>query len=239
MERSKYAETQSPQKEISPSLSHYSGSPNHYTRHFIGKPWCQGWPAAMRILAWNCRGLGKPFAVRALRQLLKVNRPDVVFLSETKMCESDPYLKSNLCSENLPNYFLVNCAKNKGKRSGGLIMLWNKDVHLNILNHDNRFIDFYIVCPITNFEWYATGFYGFSNHNEKIKSCDLINSVKASHQHDNWLIFGDFNMILHEKEKMGGNPIDINLSDHFHTTIANCNLIDLGYIGDIFTWANN
>jgi len=127
----------------------------------------------------------------------------------------------------------------RAKGLGGLIMLWNKDVHLKILNHNNRFIDFYIVCPITNFEWYATSFDGFSNHNEKLKSCDLINSIKASHQHDNWLIFGDFNMILHETEKMGGNPIDINIFDNFHNTINNCNLIDLGYMGDIFTWANN
>jgi len=70
----------------------------------------------MKILAWNCKGLGKPHAVKALQQLLKVHSHDVVFLSETKICESDPNLKSKFCSSILPNYHLVNCAKNKGKR---------------------------------------------------------------------------------------------------------------------------
>jgi len=46
-------------------------------------------------------------------------------------------------------------------------------------------------------------------------------------------------MILNASEQMGGNLIDISISDYFHNTINACNLIDLGYIGDKFTWANN
>lgn len=118
-------------------------------------------------------------------------------------------------------------------------MLWNNDVILNIHNHNTRYIDCYIVCPFTHFEWYATGFYGFSIHSEKHKSCDLINTIKNRHHNDNWLIFGDFNMILNDTEKIGGNPIDLRISDMFHNTINTCNLNDMGYIGDHFTWANN
>jgi exonuclease III len=193
----------------------------------------------MKILAWNCRGLGKPHAVRALQQLLKVHSPDMVFLSETKLCESDPNLKSKLCFNILPNYLLVNCGKQNGKRSGGLAMIWKSDVNLTILDHNERYIDCYINCPSNNISWYATGFYGFSTHNEKHKSCDIINNIRSTHQHDNWLIFGDFNMIINADEKLGGNQMDTNISDLFHNTLNACNLIDLGYIGDKFTWANN
>lgn len=112
----------------------------------------------MKILAWNCRGLGKPHEVRALKQLLKVHSPDIVFLSETKLCESDLNLKTKLGSNFLPNYLLVNCAKNKGKRSGGLAMMWKHDVNLTILNHNERFIDCYITCSNNSNSWYATGF---------------------------------------------------------------------------------
>lgn len=44
-------------------------------------------------------------------------------------------------------------------------------------------------------------------------------------------------MILNANEKRGGNPIDTSLSDYFHNTINACNLLDLGSIGDEFTWA--
>jgi exonuclease III len=37
----------------------------------------------MKLLSWNCRGLGKPAAVRALRKLTKAHHPDIVFLIET------------------------------------------------------------------------------------------------------------------------------------------------------------
>jgi len=189
----------------------------------------------MKVLAWNCRGLGKPTTGRVLRKLIKVQCPDLVFLSETKLCESDFNLKSKLCLDILPNYHLVNCAKYNGKRSSGLVMLWNNDVTLSIHNFNNRYIDCYITCVIIGLNWYATGFYGFSIHNEKHKSCELIDFIANSHTNDNWIIFGDFNMVLNGNEKMGGNDIDYNIADNFHNTINRHSLHDLGYQGSRFT----
>lgn len=37
----------------------------------------------MKLLSWNCRGLGSPRAVRLLGDLFKSHHPDFVFLSET------------------------------------------------------------------------------------------------------------------------------------------------------------
>lgn len=139
----------------------------------------------MNILAWNCGGLGKPLAVRALRKLIKVHCPNMVFLSETKLCESDLNLKSKLCIDILPNYHLVNFEKCNGKRSGGLAMLWNTDVNLFIHIYNKRFIDCYISCSMIGDFWYATGLYGFSTHNEKLKTSDLIKKISSRHQHDN------------------------------------------------------
>ena len=39
----------------------------------------------MKILIWNCRGMNKFTAVRALQVLLERIRPDVVFLSESHL----------------------------------------------------------------------------------------------------------------------------------------------------------
>jgi exonuclease III len=47
----------------------------------------------MKLLSWNCRGLGKASAVRALRKLILTHRPDMVFLTETKLQGSDFLLR--------------------------------------------------------------------------------------------------------------------------------------------------
>ncbi|OMO99000.1 reverse transcriptase [Corchorus capsularis] len=44
-------------------------------------------PRAMIGVSWNCRGLGNPRAVRALRALIRKERPNVLFLMETKLPE--------------------------------------------------------------------------------------------------------------------------------------------------------
>ena len=41
--------------------------------------------AAMKILVWNCQGMKKPTAIRALQVLMERIRPDVLFLSETHL----------------------------------------------------------------------------------------------------------------------------------------------------------
>lgn len=37
----------------------------------------------MNCVTWNCRGLGQPRTVRALSDLVRDRRPDILFLSET------------------------------------------------------------------------------------------------------------------------------------------------------------
>jgi len=38
----------------------------------------------MKIISWNCQGLGNPLTVQALRALVVHEKPEVVFLMETK-----------------------------------------------------------------------------------------------------------------------------------------------------------
>lgn len=42
----------------------------------------------MKIISWNCRGLGKSSAVRALLELQGRLKPDVLFQSETHLSKA-------------------------------------------------------------------------------------------------------------------------------------------------------
>ena len=39
----------------------------------------------MNIMSWNCRGLGNPWTVQALKRVIKKEDPSLVFLMETKL----------------------------------------------------------------------------------------------------------------------------------------------------------
>jgi exonuclease III len=76
----------------------------------------------MKILAWNCRGLARGPTIRALRALIRAHRPDLLFLSETKVS----------CSRFQPSLFGLGFsawfeAPPSGLQ-GGLYMTWKTGV---------------------------------------------------------------------------------------------------------------
>ena len=100
-------------------------------------------------------------------------------------------------------------------------------------------IDMYITSCNTTHNWFATGLYGSPYHPHKKLICDAINDLFSNKNPYNWLIFGDFNLILGAHEKQGGHGLDYNHTIMFNTTLNQCNLTDLGYNGYKYTWANN
>ncbi|KAK2419793.1 hypothetical protein QL285_030613 [Trifolium repens] len=135
------------------------------------------------------------------------------------------------------NVYQVDCTTTGGGRAGGLLLLWNScNVDLTIINQDFNYIDMQI--NYNNIQWRATGLYGFSQNHQKHLTCSLINELAQNSLNHNWLLFGDFNIILSNNEKLGGNTMDSNIIDLFRNTISNHNMQDLGYSGEIYTWNN-
>lgn len=54
-----------------------------------------------------------------------------------------------------------------------------------------------------------------------------------------WVVAGDFNIIADSSEKRGGLQVDVGAVQDFQNFIHRNMLIDMGFIGDIFTWCNN
>src|SRR5437868_2448523 len=91
----------------------------------------------MNLLSWNCRGLRNAEAVRELRNLLRRNKISIAFLCETKLSGFDfDSLKTQL------DLFGV-AVGSQGRRgnSGGLALLWNKDIKVDLNYYSSRYID--------------------------------------------------------------------------------------------------
>jgi len=189
----------------------------------------------MKILAWNCRGLGNPRAVRALRGLIKDEDPDIIFLSETK-CKS-PEMEKIRQKLGYANRIYVECRGDGKRRRGGLAFLW-KDSGLLALNSlSENHIDLGGMDGGGTSKWRITGVYGHPNEDEKHKTWSLLAGLNNPNLP--WLCFGDFNEILMQQEKRGGSPKPQNSIDSFSRVVHECDLTDLGFTGYPFTWSNN
>ena len=84
----------------------------------------------MRIMSWNCRGLGNPRAVRALKKLIKRQDPTLVFLMETRKKAHEMNKLKNLGS--LTNVVAVDCRGDGKERVGCLAIMWKNTVDINV-----------------------------------------------------------------------------------------------------------
>ncbi|XP_030941442.1 uncharacterized protein LOC115966334 [Quercus lobata] len=184
----------------------------------------------MRILRWNCQGLGNPWTVRSLCKLVKDQAPMVCFLMETRL-DKKGYAKH--CREvPFPNKFIVKMPDS----GGGLVLLWKAGVDVEVIN----FINNHILARVGEEDgsyWYLICFYGWLEHTQKFKSWALLDHL-ATFVDGPWLCIGDFNAILHTSEKQSARPSSYVQMDEFRTALEKCNLADLGFLGYRFTWNN-
>jgi exonuclease III len=95
----------------------------------------------MRIMSWNCRGLGNPLTVRELCRLVKQKRPVMVFLMETKIRKSK--MEIIRCKLHFENMFVVD---SMGK-SGGMALIWGEEVSVRVQNFSHRHIGGLVSMP--------------------------------------------------------------------------------------------
>lgn len=88
----------------------------------------------MKLLSWNCRGLGHPQTIQDLQDFVKKERPDFVFLSETK-CNTRKIELSKMM------FGLCGVAVESQENSGGLALFWQKDLNVVLQSFSRGHID--------------------------------------------------------------------------------------------------
>ena len=89
----------------------------------------------MSILSWNVRGLGNTRTFHELKDILQKHQPRIIFLCETKL--EYGHMMNTGKRLGLDNCFAV-CRSGMG---GGLAMLWNEDLDLEIASYSSHHID--------------------------------------------------------------------------------------------------
>ncbi|PNX78150.1 hypothetical protein L195_g034126, partial [Trifolium pratense] len=124
----------------------------------------------MNIVSWNCRGVGHPRVVPGLKYLVRVYKPDVLFLSETlsntrRMEELRHLLGFDSCF-----------AVNREGRGGGLAFMWRSSFHCSVTNFSSNHVDVEVADAV-NGNWRLTGIYGFPGSGRRRDSWNFLKQL--------------------------------------------------------------
>lgn len=168
----------------------------------------------MKALCWNCRGMGAPRTVRACQRLIRKKHPNLVFFMETKLNIKEAERLNNKLGFKYALW--VDCCGDGRRRAGGLGLLWDEELVVDLLSYSLNHIDVKV---------------------KKILSWDLLTILK-NHSDLPWLCGGDFNEILLDSEKSSGVDRRRQSIKLFRDTLNLCNFQDMGFLGHPFTWTN-
>ena len=184
----------------------------------------------MKLLSWNCQELRNPWTVRSLQKIVKDKAPNICFIMETRLDKKG--YKKHYKDLPFPNQFIV---KNPNS-GGGLALVWKHGVDVDVINFTQNHI-LARVKEEDGFVWYMTGFYGWPESLQKSKSWALLHHL-MSFVEGPWMCIGDFNAIVHSREKQSARAPPYSQMDEFKEALERCHLLDLGFVGYPFTWNN-
>jgi exonuclease III len=188
----------------------------------------------MKIITWNIRGLNDRSKQRILRDCIKEESPDILMLQEMKCAGME--------AETIFQRIWKGCnyiQTDSSGASGGLAILWNP-------NHTILSGPFSTIGTLSahfeiigsNQEGTITNVYGPQGQQEKIKFMERLARVKSLATTPNWILGGDFNMIMSLEEKTGGSKRLEQDSGKFRTLPEQLKLVDIENNNGTFTWSN-
>jgi hypothetical protein len=124
-----------------------------------------------------------------------------------------------------------------GWKRGGIAVFWRRGFNVALRGMPQYYIDV-DVKEDDGFTWRFTGVYGEAQSDLKHRTWQHLRNLYDDPSLP-WMCAGDFNEILFSYEKEGGRQRQQQCMDRFRETLEHCQLNDLGYEGDCFTWRNH
>ena len=186
----------------------------------------------MNILIWNCKGAMKPSFRSSIRDLTKFHSPGIVVVTETRISGSRAgYILRSLPYDGIHTTDPIGYAR-------GIWLLWRKDMaNLEVLATTEQ--EIHAIVKVYNFDhpWLLSSIYGSPRFAKRKILWENLCPVSTLHNLP-WAIVGDFNDVLNDSEKLGGNRVNMTRATAYCDCMNSCNMIDLEFSGPIYTWTN-
>ncbi|KAL0333567.1 UNVERIFIED_CONTAM: hypothetical protein Sangu_1512900 [Sesamum angustifolium] len=160
------------------------------------------------------KGLGGPWTVQSLGNLIRHYHPALVFLAETK-CSSR---RIDSLKRRFDMYGFSVDSRGKG---GGLALLWRKSVDVVLQSYSHNHIDVSVRLNENQDWWHFTGLYGEPETTKREATWRLLSQLHTRSVRP-WLVAGDFNEILDQSEKWGGPPRPLWQIRKFRRALTDC-----------------
>ncbi|KAI7984919.1 hypothetical protein LOK49_LG14G01355 [Camellia lanceoleosa] len=187
----------------------------------------------MKLLFWNCRGTGNNTFKRNLKEILRIHKPDILVLMETKVSLSSMGMFFN----NLG--FTASTSVDPTGRAGGIWILWdNLTVNVRVSSANYQAIHA-TVHKESYDDWVLSAVYASPLLRNRDQLWGEMEAM-AENMIAPWLVVGDFNDFATQGERRSFTPNNnMGRNNKFLERISNCNLMDLGCSGPKLTWTNN
>lgn len=153
--------------------------------------------------------------------------PEVLFLMETMHCRN--VLVDLQVWLGYDRVFTVDPVGH----AGGLAIFWRKDVNIKVLSVSKNLVD--CIFQFGNIYFYASCIYGPSVLRKRVELWERLSRIGVTRK-ESWCVFGDFNDILHNGEKINGVWRSEESFEPFSQMIKASQLEELPSHGDGFTW---
>eukprot|EP00253_Pinus_taeda_P005552 PITA_05552 len=153
----------------------------------------------MKFISWNCRGLGHPSKIAALKDLTAHEKPRIVMIQETKQRLQE----MTRIIEQLRHYEGQICEARGA--SGGIFTMWTKNTWKCTSKTINPYwIKVTLEKQAKDKQIVIYNIYAPNHFRDKDQCWATLQEDIQTEDNRNIIFGGDLNLILHSKEKRGG-----------------------------------
>ncbi|XP_050233455.1 uncharacterized protein LOC126681943 [Mercurialis annua] len=185
----------------------------------------------MNSISWNIRGLNDPLKQANVHKLLVNKKVMIAGLLETRM--RVPNFDKVWKKMNLQDWSIINNYEHS--EIWKIWVVYRNKVKVDLIFKSDKII--HCKIDVGEEEFYWTAIYGANDINKRKKLWQ--NLISISRIDGPWIIQGDFNAVMSEKDRCGGNSLNLHHLNEMADCMASIGLKEMRSIWSYYTWSNN